>query len=283
MSKARAEASSVGVPVTAERQGERWGSRGGLEREPRHQARPPTWLAVLRLSLTRVPTRGRRGSTWGLVSAHLGAPARRPPPWKDGGARAGAVTGPPGLVSEGGATGVGPGGPCERPTRANTPRAHRPRTRTSDEDRAASDPTRTFRPRSLMAVGERREGTSGRAPQWAGGDPGGSARRCRTPRTCGGRRPPRLAGAERPPRRRSDRPGRRGDAVLGGDPRTQRLDERPTAPPTVPRLLGQSSGRRLTLPLGKHRQVGRLQQMAGHDLRHAPRERQGDRPGDGSR
>src|SRR5208337_2643677 len=58
-----------------------------------------------------------------------------------------AVTGPTDLVSDDGAIGAGPGVPRGHPRRANTPRAPRPRTMT--RDKPASDPTRTFRPRSL--------------------------------------------------------------------------------------------------------------------------------------
>src|SRR5271157_4484642 len=82
-------------------------------------------------------------------------------------ARSGALGGPGPA-----ATGVGPGVPRGRPTGASTPRAHRPRTMTTDRAVSDRDRARTFRPRSLMAVAERRAWTSGRAPQWAGGDTG---------------------------------------------------------------------------------------------------------------
>src|SRR5271165_4688411 len=80
-------------------------------------------------------------------------------------ARSGALGGPGPA-----ATGVGPGVPRGRPNGASTPRAHRPRTTTTDRAVSDRDRARTFRPRSLMAVAERRAWTSGRACQSTSGE-----------------------------------------------------------------------------------------------------------------
>src|SRR5271165_5738210 len=89
---------------------------------------------------SRVNAGARSGAFGGLGPAATALEARG----SSGGAL---VTGPPGLVSDGGSTGVGPGVPRGRPIGASTPRAHRPTTMTTGRAVSDRDRARTFRPR----------------------------------------------------------------------------------------------------------------------------------------
>ena len=173
------------------------------------------------LSPTRVPTRGRPGSTRG----HVPAPAGR----RRGGHRPG---GTGGLGRGAGDRAPGPcvGGWSDRgrargPGRTSNRGEHAQGPQTQDDDHRQGRQRQgqgEDLPAPIAHGGRRAAGVDlwSSTPMGRRGHGRGSAGRNRTPRTCGGRRRlPRLAGAERPTRRRSGRPGRRGDAVLGGDPR----------------------------------------------------------------